>query len=153
MRNDPTPTNAAEPERRFIYLLSVANRRVQNWPRHGDKGEVSSAQAGVLFLLGEAEGVLMGDVARALGLGPSGATGLIDRMEQARLVERRADERDGRAARLFLTDQGRALRTEAKLRAAAINAELTDGFSDSELDIVARWLTTVRDRFNKDTTS
>ena len=151
MRND-SEQSTSSPERRFVYLLSVAQRRVQNWTRAGEHREVTSAQAGVLFLLGQEEGVLMGDVARTLGLGPSGATGLIDRMEQAGLVERRPDETDGRAARLFLTSQGRALRTVAKERAASVNARLTEGFSEGELDTVARWLAAVRDRFEKEST-
>ncbi len=136
-------------ERRFIYLLNIAQRRVQHWTRE-KYGDVTAAQAGVLFLLGQADGVLVGDVARSLGVGAPAATGLVDRMEVADLVERRPDDRDGRAARLFLTAKGRTAQVAAKARAQEINAKLVDGFSDAELDVVARWLVNVRERFSKE---
>jgi DNA-binding MarR family transcriptional regulator len=136
-------------DRRFIYLLNVAQRRVQHWTRE-QYGEITAAQAGALFVLGKADGVLIGEVARMLGTGASATTGLLDRMEAAGLVERRPDENDGRAARLFLTAKGRTARVAAKARATAINARLVDGFSDAELDTVARWLHTVQERFAKE---
>ncbi len=139
----------ATASRRFIYLLSVAHRRVQNWTRE-QYGDVTSAQAGVLFVLGRPEGVLAGEVARSLGIGPPAATGLLDRMEKAGLVERRADADDGRAARLFLTEKGRITRIIAQERTTAISARLVEGFSDDELDVVARWLNCVGERFSKE---
>ncbi|MGJ3647884.1 MarR family winged helix-turn-helix transcriptional regulator [Sphingomonas sp. GlSt437] len=134
--------------RRFIYLLSVAHRRLQAWMTE-QYGEVTSAQAGVLFSLDAPEGVLVGDVARSLGIGAPAATGLVDRMEAIGLVERRADPKDGRAARLFLTDKGREMRAYAAARTKEINARLVEDFSEHELDIVARWLMTVAERFSK----
>ena len=136
------------PNRRFIYLLNVAQRRVQQWSLCDRRG-VTSAQAGVLFLLGAKEGALIGDVAKSLGVGPSGISGLVDRMEGMGLVRRTPDPGDGRAVRLELTARGRAERDEAKARAAAINARLVEGFSEQELDVVARWMTNVGERFRK----
>ena len=139
----------AKVERRFVYLLSVAHRRVQNWMRN-EKGETTAAQAGVLFLLGRKDGALVGDVARSLGLGVPGASGLVERMVDARLVERRPDERDGRSSRLYLTKSGSALRVNAMSAAADVNARLVDGFTESELEIVARWLAHVGKQFAKE---
>ncbi len=136
-------------DRRFIYLLNVAQRRVQHWTR-AQYGDVTAAQAGALFLLGPAEGVLVGEVARSLGVGAPAATGLLDRMEAAGLVERRPDERDGRAARLFLTASGRTARVAAKARAKEMNTKLVEGFSDEELDTIARWLASIQERFSKE---
>lgn len=136
------------PNRRFIYLLNLAQRRVQQWSQDDREG-MSSAQAGVLFLLRPSEGVPIGDVARALGAGAAGISGLVDRMEAAKLVRRESAPDDGRAVRVMLTERGRVLRDKAKARAAAINGRLTEGFSEEELRIVARWLTDVCDRFKK----
>lgn len=138
------------PNRRLIFMLSLASRRVQQRPLEQGQG-VTSAQAGALFLLGAKDGALIGDVARALGVGPSGMSGLVDRMEGAGLVRRVPDGTDRRAVRLVLTEDGWAAREVAKERAAVTNARLTDGFTDVELDTVARWLSTVAERFKKGT--
>lgn len=109
--------------------------------------EVTPAQAGLLFILGRQDGILMGEAGAALDLGPAGISGLVDRSAAARLVERRADREDGRAFRIWLTPKGRTALAQAKTGAAEINAALTEGFTAAEIDIVARWLTSIQDKF------
>lgn len=132
---------------RLIYLLSVAQRRLQRWMAARPENEVTPAQAGLLFILGKQDGVSMGEAGAALDMGPAGISGLVDRTETAKLIERRADREDGRAWRIFLTPRGRAALAQAKAGAAEINAALTDGFTAAEIDIVARWLTSIQDKF------
>lgn len=134
---------------RLMFLLSAAHRRAQRWveARMAQTGGLTSAQSGVLFYLGRADGALIGEVAEALDAAPSAMTGLIDRMARAGLVERRADPADGRAQRVYMTEQGRAAREVAKDGLAAINARLTEGFTEAEIDTVARWLTSLQTRF------
>jgi DNA-binding MarR family transcriptional regulator len=48
----------------------------------------------------------MADLAKGLGLDRSSVTGLIDRAQQRGLVERVAEEGDGRVVRVALTEQG-----------------------------------------------
>ncbi|MBR1292682.1 MULTISPECIES: MarR family winged helix-turn-helix transcriptional regulator [Bradyrhizobium] len=132
---------------RLIYLLSVAQRRLQRWMAARPENEVTPAQAGLLFILGKQDGVLMGEAGAALDMGPAGISGLVDRTEAARLIERRADREDGRAWRIWLTPKGRTALAQAKDGAAEVNAALTDGFTAAEIDIVARWLTSIQDKF------
>ncbi|MBB4372268.1 DNA-binding MarR family transcriptional regulator [Bradyrhizobium sp. cir1] len=148
MRNN----EAAAKHHRLIYLLNVAQRRLQRWMAAQPSNEVTPAQAGLLFILGRQDGVLMGEAGAALDMGPAGISGLVDRSAAARLVERRADRDDGRAFRVWLTPKGRTVLTQAKTDAARINAVLTDGFTAAEIDIVARWLTSVQDKFPRDAT-
>jgi DNA-binding MarR family transcriptional regulator len=135
---------------RLIYLLSVAQRRLQRWMAAQPSSEVSPAQAGLLFILGKQDGVLMGEAGAALDLGPAGISGLVDRTAAAKLIERRADREDGRAWRIWLTPKGRAALAQAKANAAQVNAALTDGFTSAEIDIVARWLTSIQDKFPRE---
>lgn len=137
---------AARPHR-LIYLLSVAQRRLQRWMAARPENEVTPAQAGLLFILGKQDGILMGEAGAALDLGPAGISGLVDRTAAAGLVERRADSEDGRAWRVWLTSKGRAALAQAKAGAAEVNAALTEGFTSAEIDIVARWLTSIQDKF------
>lgn len=140
----PTP-----PSRRLFFLLSAGQRRVQRWieAEMADKGGLTSAQAGLLFFLGKDNGALIGEAAEALDVAPSAMTGLVDRMERAGLVERRPDADDGRSHRLHLTDKGRESRTVALTGLNEINASLTEGFSEAEVDAIARWLTSLQTRF------
>jgi DNA-binding MarR family transcriptional regulator len=142
MRNN----SEAQPPR-LIYLLSVAQRRLQRWMAAQPASEVTPAQAGLLFILGKQDGVLMGEAGAALDLGPAGISGLVDRTEAAGLIARRADAEDGRAWRIWLTPKGRAALAQAKANAAKINAALTEGFTRAEIEVVARWLTSIQDKF------
>lgn len=116
------------------------------------RNEVTPAQAGLLFILGRQDGVLMGEAGAALDLGPAGISGLVDRTMAAKLVERRVDHEDKRAWRVWLTPKGRIALAQAKASTAGINAALTEGFTSAEIDIVARWLTSIQDKFPRDTT-
>ncbi|KVE27356.1 MarR family transcriptional regulator [Burkholderia singularis] len=135
-------------DHRLVYLLNVGQRRLHRWTQaRTAAGGVTAAQAGLLFFLGKHDGSLMSEAAAALDLGAPGMSGLADRMERAGLVERRLDELDRRAARLWLTAGGRAALKRAKAGLAELNARLTEGFTPSEIDVVARWLASLQDKF------
>ena len=103
-----------------------------------------------LEFLGRNDGALIGDVSQALDIMPSAMTGLADRMERAGLVKRRRDGEDGRSQRLHLTSAGQELGKRAATRTRVINNRLMDGFSEAEIDVVSRWLTSLQDKFPKD---
>ncbi|MFG3595592.1 MarR family winged helix-turn-helix transcriptional regulator [Bradyrhizobium sp. RDI18] len=137
-------------EHRLVFLLNVAQRRLQRWmAARSPHAGVTAAQSGLLFVLGQRDGALMGEAGAALDLGPPGISGLVDRMTAANLIERRADPDDGRAWRLWLTPAGRAAMAQSKAGLAEVNARLTEGFTDAEIDVVARWLATMQSRFPK----
>ena len=76
---------------RLIYLLSSAQRRLQQWitMQHTlavQAGEPapSAPQASVLFILAKEDGATMGHLANTLDLAPSAMSGLIQRMEIGR---------------------------------------------------------------------
>ena len=135
-------------EHRLVFLLSVAQRRLQRWMASRTQSSgVTAAQSGLLFILGQRDGVLMGEAGAALDLGPPGISGLVDRMTAASLIKRRADPDDGRAWRLWLTPAGRAAMAQSKAGLVEVNARLTEGFTEAEIDVVARWLTSMQTRF------
>ena len=143
MRTNPPP-----PDRRLIYLLNVAQRRVQRFVARQRRG-ATPAQSGLLFVLGRQDGLSMGEVGAALDLGLPGINGLAERMTEAGLIDKRADPADGRASRLWLTAAGRKDLARAKASASDINARLMDGFNEAEIDIVSRWLKAVQTKFPK----
>lgn len=126
--------------RRMFWLLARAQRRVAAAADAAvsDLG-LTSTQAGALFCFGD-EGLLIGELAQALDLAQSGASGMAQRLEDAGLVTRSDEKGDGRAARLRLTGTGRRKRDEAARRVTAANARLLEGFSDRDVDVIVRWL-------------
>jgi DNA-binding MarR family transcriptional regulator len=105
------------------FLVQGIMRRVA--ARH----DLSVVQMRLLGILRDREpGILA--LARHLELDKSSVTGLVDRAERRGLVERVADPDDGRAVRVRLTKEGRALAArgaeEVGTEVAAATADLTD---------------------------
>lgn len=136
---------------RFIFLLNSAQRRLQQWigvqqaeaAREGFTAP-SPAQGGVLFFLAREDGATMGQLAEALDLAPSAVSGLIQRMEALDWVTRHPCPQDGRTQRVWLRPAGQAQQGPLREAMVRINARLTAGFTEAELQTVARWLTHVQ---------
>jgi DNA-binding MarR family transcriptional regulator len=79
----------------------------------------------------------MSDLAEGVMLSPSGLTRLIERLERARLVQRRGDENDARSVQVALTDAGEERLNEARTtHNAVIRAHFTDRVSPDELQTI-----------------
>lgn len=143
-----TNNDVSNADHRLVYLLNVGQKRLHRWSQaRAAAGGVTAAQAGLLFFLARNDGALTSEAATALDLKAPGMSGLVERAERAGLVERHADEFDGRASRLWLTKAGRVALKRSKTGLADLNVRLTDGFNASELDVVARWLTSLQEKF------
>ncbi len=136
-----------QPRHRFIFLLNSAQRRLQQWialqqaeAASGGVPAPSPAQAAVLFVLTKNDGCTMGELAQTLDLGPSAMSGLIQRMETMGWVLRQPCPEDGRTQRVWLLPEGQAQMPALKRAMQGINGRLSEGFTEQELDIVARWL-------------
>jgi DNA-binding MarR family transcriptional regulator len=69
---------------------------------------------------------------------------LIDRMEQAGLIERRPDPADRRAHRLYLTETARPLVAQFRAVAGGCIGDAFAGVTDAEMDMVSNVLARVR---------
>lgn len=136
---------------RLVFLLNSAQRHLQQWiaqqteasARAGAPGP-TPAQSGVLFALARSDGATMGELAQALDLVPSAVSGLIQRMEGQGWVARHPCANDGRTQRVWLSPAGLQLLPWVRQATSRINSRLSDGFTDAELQTVARWLTHVQ---------
>ena len=137
---------------RFFYLLGMARHRVQKRADRicQERLGVSGAQLGALFVVVERPGSRQREVAEILGYNESAITALVGRMLQAELLERRADPSDGRASLLFATARGKRVATRARPLLAELNARLSEGFRDDEIDLVARFLERAIERFSEE---
>ncbi len=78
-----------------------------------ENGSVTAPQLALLDWIAGSPGGGVQEVAGGLGLTPPTVSVSVRRLEEAGLVERQPDPQDGRAIRLFLTEQGRALQQQA----------------------------------------
>jgi len=95
---------------------------------------VTRPQWQVLSVLGNTPGIHQGGLADILEVEPITAARMIDRLQEAGLVERRADPADRRAWRLFLTPRGEELRGQLQPCAASTLANAFDGIDGDEQD-------------------
>ncbi|MEU4162388.1 MarR family winged helix-turn-helix transcriptional regulator [Actinoplanes sp. NPDC026670] len=132
---------------RLVFQMMIAERSVRRWidARSGDSG-LGAAGAGVLFHLAAYDNALVGDVSAALCASPSGISGLVSRLEKGGFLIKTPDQADARAVRLSLTPAGREAVAVARDVVKELNTEISDGFSDEELDVVARWLGRITQR-------
>jgi DNA-binding MarR family transcriptional regulator len=106
------------------------------------KHQLTSQQGQLLcVLMGKPEeGFGMGELVRILGLAKSSLTGLVDRSLRRGLVRREADSADGRAVRVFLTEEGERLAEEFYDETVQRVAELPVMLSDQEQGQLAELL-------------
>jgi DNA-binding MarR family transcriptional regulator len=77
----------------------------------------------------------MHDVAASQGIGPSGATQLVDRLERRGLAIRERDPRDRRVQRVLPTDRAKALARRFKTGMSRAAEEVLSVLEDDELKI------------------
>jgi len=128
---------------------AAAMRHMRHWPG----GALSLIHLNVLAVL-DLDGPLpMSGLAEMLDVSQASATGIVDRMEQRGLVERRRGDEDRRVVRVALTDQGRNLIAGMATERREHLAMMLDHLADDELEgflTGARALHRARERFHQD---
>lgn len=94
---------------------------------------VTRSQWWVLAHLSRHDGMIQSDLANVLELGKAALGGLIDRLEAAGLVARRADEIDRRAKRVYLSARGVQLIAQMRGKSDEMSERMLQG-----LDIPSR---------------
>jgi MarR family transcriptional regulator for hemolysin len=126
---------ARNPDHHFMFALADLQRAVrayadQKAKRHG----ITRAQWAVLVKLQKEEGLQQAKLAKLLDIQPISLTRLVDRLCTSGLVERRADEKDRRANRLYLTPAARPLMVELRSLRDEINATALAHLKPAEAD-------------------
>jgi len=101
-------------------------------------------QPPVLRALWEQEGQTHTELARRLRVAPATVTRMIQRMEKAGFVVRRADPNDQRVSRVYLTEAGRTVRADVQAVWQTMDDETFAGFNAAERDQLRQLLTRVR---------
>jgi DNA-binding MarR family transcriptional regulator len=94
----------------------------------------------VLFALFEADDRSIKEIGARVQLSSSTLTGVLAKMEQAELIERRRDARDGRVVRVRLTPLARTLEPRCRDALKSFDAIIRTGLSDAEVEQVKELL-------------
>ena len=139
------------PDDRLIYLLFTAQQKLRTYLKKmmtKENVRVTTAQAGILFLLKQKDGRTMSELSQILSIDNSTITGLVDRLEKTGLVRRDASPHDRRASHVFINPQGIEEVDKAKKVIRMVNQEIKNGFSAEELDSFNRILKSFFHKFD-----
>jgi len=124
MVNEPLPT---APERLLALFDRVRSIALGENPL-GESG-ITGPQLALLEWVAGAPGCGIQDLADGLGLTAPTVSVTVRRLEEAGLLHRQPDPADGRAIRLFLTDEGLAVQQRARAYRLDKMRRLLDGLA------------------------
>lgn len=110
---------------------------------------VTTAQWRVIAHLGHSPGLKQVELAERLDVEPITACRIVDRLEEAGLVERQRDPEDRRAWRLVLTDKAQPIYAKLGDLAEEMAAEAFEGFSVEEMEAARAKLARVRENVSR----
>ena len=142
----PRPADPSERDD-LGYLLAKASRRWDDVLRvrcraHGFP-EVRPAFGSILLPLFQRDGQRMGELAATARISKQNMTTLVREAERSGLVRRRADESDGRAQRVWLTDRAEEFRPAAMQIQAEMSVLVSRELSPRSVAILRRSLAAI----------
>jgi len=132
-------------ERAFGFVLHEAARLLSK--RFDQKARaigLTRAQCSVLFRLSMQEGMNQARLAELMEMEPISLARLVDRMEQAGWIERRADPADRRARRLYMTAKAKPVYERMIAVGLETRGEALAGISQADRDRIIDLLIQVR---------
>jgi len=135
---------AHRPPPRLFYWMQVASAHLRKQANLGlESRGLTATQLGAMYALAEQPtGVPLKQLARTLRVRPSAVTTLSRRLQRDGYATASPSEEDARVSLLRLTDHGRQSLKEATPLLNAFNDALTAQFSEDELAVVHRFLST-----------
>ena len=95
--------------------------------------EFNGAQGRILYILWQSDALPIVELSKKTGLAKNTLTGMLDRMEEAGLVNRRTDMEDRRQIRITLTPKARDLSGNYDAVSRKMSGIFYQGFSDDEI--------------------
>lgn len=149
MVSGPPDTPSDDTMRAWLRFLRLNQRIARLAARVMRETGVSVPQFDVLSTLSEREGATQQEIAERLYVTKGNISGLIDRMAEAGLVERRALPHDRRSHALYITDAGREALTRGDAMQRQMIARTLGQLPDAEIralyDTLGRWRDKVRE--------
>jgi DNA-binding MarR family transcriptional regulator len=107
------------------------------------------SQFHLLSLTAHADGLSQSELAQHLMIKPSTLTVMIGRLRKAGLISRKKDTRDGRIHRIYISERGREVLSEAALRFVQIEQETFSSFTEEERRLFDSFAVRIRDNLKQ----
>ena len=133
----------------FGFLVTDVTRLMRKlFDRRALRFNLTRAQWRALKRLHHGEGIRQNDLAEFLEMEPIAVGRVIDRLQKAGFVERRADPVDRRAWRLYLMPGAHAVLDEMEKISGELYRQATRGVPAAELKTMIGVLTRMKDNLN-----
>ena len=126
-----------------FYLGKAYQRVTQSAKQRLAPYGVTPVQYALLKVLWEKDDQSGAELGERLLLDSATMTGLLDRLEQAGLIERRAHATDRRVNRVVLTARGRDLQSSLDFEMDQMNQDFLGEFSAEEAQVLRKFLTSI----------
>ena len=130
----------------LLVAFSRSNRAMTSRTREFG---LMPGQPKVLEYVADNEGCLQRDIAKACAMDRATVTGVLGRMEDAGLVERRPKAGDRRALEVWLTDAGWAAAEHVAVCGAEVDAVAHAGMTEDERETLSKLLARVIKNFEE----
>lgn len=141
----------AEPDNLGTMVADVSHLMRRAFDERARGIGLSRPQWRVLTMLRRNEGINQGGLAELVEVEPITLCRMVDRLQEADLVERRADPADRRAWRLHLTEKARAILEEMRPMAFSLFDEAMTGLDATERSDLFRMLERIRTNLSRRT--
>ena len=134
----------------FGYTVADMTRLMRRvFDRRSAQLGLTRAQWRALSRIERAEGLTQSELAEDLDLEPISVGRVIDRLESAGFVERRADPDDRRCWRLYLAGKSASVMADMKKISTGLQEEVLAGVSAEDFTVTMRVLAKVKDTLNE----
>ena len=134
-------------------IAETANALRRAFDRRAAKVGVTRAQWRTLLTLSKNPSVRQVEIAEKMDIEPITLCRMVDRLEEAGLVERLRDPADRRAWRLMLTERATPLLDDLRDLATDLGAEAFDGFEPAQIDALRSGLARIRENLSRSSIS
>lgn len=115
-------------------IKQIHGRLLNNFLSRKNIKAFTAEQGRILHILWEKENISIKELALQTGLAINTLTVMLERMEKAKLIHRKSDERDRRKTLVSLTEYACSLKKEYNLILQEITQIFYKDFSDSEVE-------------------
>lgn len=134
-----------EEESLHMIFGQIMRLHFQRWHFLLDELGVYPGQPPLLFALYHQDGINQKELSQKLLVKPATVAVMIQRMEKAQLVERRADENDRRVSLVFIQPKGVEIVQKLDGRIKEIEAECFQNFTEEEKILIRRFFLQMKD--------
>ncbi|MEI7637794.1 MAG: MarR family transcriptional regulator [Syntrophus sp. (in: bacteria)] len=130
----------------FFQLAKAGQLGSRFWGHKVSDLNVTPVQAMVLRFLYDQDQITSIDLGKKTELDSATLTGVIDRLENAGLIDRKDNPHDRRSIQIYLTEKGKVTCGEVARRMEEANADFLKAFTPQESGELRRLINTLRNQ-------